>query len=186
MDFKDWRKTVAQPVSEEAAAATRRFHGKRFSDHIEEQIRAAEERGEFNNLRGMGQPLNLDTNPYAGENALGYSLLKNNGYLPPEVELAREIRQELERLTTRSVNLSQRGRELRRRRIPPFVSEKRAYNSAVTKALAEYETRARELNRKILTLNLTAPAGMHRPTLDVEQMVSEFRANCPLFTECVQ
>lgn len=182
MDFKDWRKTEARSASEEAVAATNKFHGKRFADHIEEQIRAAEERGEFKNLPGMGRPLNLDTNHYAGENALGYSLLKNNGYVPPEIDLAREIRQELERLNTRHANLRQRGRELRRRRMPPFASEKRAYNSAVNKALAEYETKARDLNRKILTLNLTAPAALHQPPLDVEQMVRQFRENCPLLT----
>lgn len=182
MDFKDWRKSATQPRTEAEVAATNKFHGKRFSDHIEEQIRAAEERGEFRNLRGMGQPLTFDSNPYAGENALGYSLLKNNGFVPAEIELSREIRQELERLEARRNTLSQRGRELRRRRVPPFASEKRAYNNTVNKALAEYETRLRELNRKILTLNLSAPAAMHRPSLNIEQMVSQFREECPLFS----
>ena len=181
MDFKDWRKSTTQPTEAEVAA-TNRFHGKRFSDHIEEQIRAAEERGEFRNLRGMGQPLTFDTNPYAGENALGYSLLKNNGFVPGEIELSREIRQELERLEARRKTLSQRGRDLRRRRVPPFASEKRAYNNAVNKALAEYEAKLGELNRKILTLNLSAPAAMHRAPLNIEQMVSQFREECPLFS----
>jgi DnaJ homolog subfamily C member 28 len=180
MDFKDWRNSPTRPATGDEA--TNKYRGKRFSDYIEEQIRAAEERGEFRNLRGMGQPLNLDINPYAGERSLGYSLLKSNGYAPPEVELAREIRQDLERLESRRAALSRRGRDLRRRPLPPFTSEKRAYNTAVSKALAEYEAALGELNRKILTLNLSAPASMHRPSLHVEQMVSQFREECPLFS----
>lgn len=179
MEFKDWRQSAAQPADEEAPTPSRR--GKRFSDYIEEQIRAAEERGEFRNLRGMGQPLNLDVNPYAGENALGYSLLKNNGYAPAEIELAREIRQEQERLDARRASLAKRGHELRHRRVPPFASEKRAYNNAVNKALAEYETKLRDLNRKILTLNLTTPSSMHQSPLKVDEMVNKFREACPMF-----
>jgi DnaJ family protein C protein 28 len=181
MDFKDWRKSATQPKTEAEIAATNKFHGKRFSDYIEEQIRAAEERGEFRNLRGLGQPLTLDTNPYAGENAPGYSLLKSNGFAPAEIELAKEIRQELERLEKQRNALSQRGRDLRHRRVPPFGSEKRAYNNAVNKTLAEYERELRELNSKILTLNLTTPPAMHRPLLNIEQMISKFREACPLF-----
>ena len=179
MDFKDWRQSATQPTSEEAPTPARQ--GKRFNDYIEEQIRAAEERGEFRNLRGLGQPLNFDVNPYAGENALGYSLLKNNGYAPAEIELAREIRQEQECLDAQRASLSRRGRELRHRQIPPFASEKRAYNNAINKALTEYEAKLSELNRKILTLNLTTPASMHQPPLKVKEMVNEFREACPLF-----
>lgn len=182
MDFKDWRQAPLPSRSSGESTPPNRYRSQRFSDYIEEQIRAAEERGEFRNLRGMGQPLNLDVNPYAGEKSLGYSLLKSNGYAPPEIELAREIRQEQERLDARLTALSKRGRELRRRRVPPFESEKRAYNNAVKRALAEYEARLRDLNRKILTLNLSAPPAMHRPLFDVEKLLSQFRESCPLFS----
>lgn len=177
MDFKDWR--VLPPAS--APDSQRPAHGRRFADYIEEQIHEAEERGAFRNLPGQGKPLSLDTNPYAGEKALGYSVLKSNGYLPAELELMREIDRELEHLATRRAALRQRGNYLRRRRLPPFASEKRAYNASTSKALAEYETVLRELNRKILTLNISTPPSMHRVPLDVEQMVDEFRAECPLF-----
>ena len=182
MDFKDWRNSSQEPPGQGQPASLKRFHGKRFSDHIEEQIHEAEERGAFRNLPGMGQPLNLDANPYAGEKALGYSLLKSNGYLPAEIELARDISAELENLAARRIALSKRGKDLRRRRIAPFASEKRAYNHAVSKGLALYEMSLQELNRKILTLNLSTPASMHRAPLNVEKMVQEFREACPLFT----
>lgn len=181
MDFKDWRKSATGPSSQEAAKPNR-FHGRRFADHIEEQIQAAQERGAFDNLKGLGKPLSLRDNLYEGEKSLGYSILKNNGYAPAEIELAREIRQTLEHLDLQRATLSQRGYALRHRRVPPFASEKRAYNSAVTKALIGYEAKLRELNQKILTLNLTAPPIMHRPSLDVEQMLQQFQESCSLFT----
>ena len=181
MDFKDWRKASTESSTQERGAVVNRYHGQRFADYIEEQIHEAEQRGTFRNLAGLGQPLKLDANPYAGEKALGYSLLKHNGYLPAEIELAREISHDLERLEARRTALSRRGRDLRRRRIAPFASEKRAYNASVVKALSNYETGLHELNRKILTLNLSTPSSMHRVPLDVEQMVRSFRESCPLF-----
>lgn len=181
MDFKDWRKST-RPAAPTEAVKSNKYHGRRFTDYIEEQIQAAQERGAFDNLRGMGQPLELDDNSYAGDKALGYSLLKSNGYAPPEVELAGEIRQELERLAAERDKLARRGRDLRNRRISPFASEKRAYNHAVATALEKYTATVRDLNRKILTLNLTAPASMHRPLLDVEEMVQQFQGMCSPLT----
>jgi len=180
MDFKDWRRCASQPEAEQVRPSAGRLRGRRFSDYIEEQIHAAEERGAFRNVRGMGQPLNLDINPYAGERAAGYRLLKNNGCVPVEIELARDICQEQERLAGQRDSLIRRGRELRHRRSAPSFDERRVYNEAVRKALAEYETGLRELNRKILTLNLSAPAALHRPSLDLEHLLTQFREQCPL------
>src|SRR4051812_43852330 len=181
MDFKDWRNAATRPSSEEAANS-KRIPGKRFADYIEEQIQAAQERGVFDNLKGMGKPLSIEDDLYAGEKALGYRILKNSGYAPSEVELAREIRQELERLEAQRSTLSQRGHALRHRRVPPSAKDKHAYNLTVTKALAAYETTLRDLNSKILSLNLIAPALMHQPSLNVEQMLHQFQEACPLLT----
>jgi DnaJ family protein C protein 28 len=70
---------------------------------------------------------------------------------------------------------------LRSRRVPPFASEKRAFNAAVEKAAVEYEKTLRELNRKILTLNLMTPPVMHQTMFDVEKLMQDFRESCPLF-----
>lgn len=59
---------------------------------IEEQIREAMARGEFDNLPGAGKP--QDLNAYFDlpeELRLGYTLLKNAGMVPLEVQLLREI-----------------------------------------------------------------------------------------------
>ena len=61
-----------------------------FECLVENQILAAQERGEFDNLPGRGQPLDLTgyfNTP--SELRLGYALLKGAQFVPPEVELQR-------------------------------------------------------------------------------------------------
>ncbi|MGC2237610.1 MAG: DUF1992 domain-containing protein [Pyrinomonadaceae bacterium] len=59
---------------------------------IEERITQAMANGEFDNLKGAGKPLNLDTYFNTPEDIrLGYTLLKNNDFVPEEVELLKEI-----------------------------------------------------------------------------------------------
>ena len=55
-------------------------------------IREAQERGEFDDLPGRGQPLRNDTNPYAGEMALAYQMLRNASVAPPWIEADKEVR----------------------------------------------------------------------------------------------
>src|SRR5438876_7643654 len=183
MEFRDWRKSPdKRPTDSESEPPTaRKYYGKKFEDYISEQIREAQARGEFDNLQGTGKPLNLDSNAYTGDKAMGYNLLKSSGYAPKEIELAKEIRTEYERAEAKIAKVRHQGRSLRSRRVPPFASEKRAFNIAVEKAAAEYEKTLRELNRKILTLNLMAPALMHQPMFEVEKLVPHFREARPLF-----
>ncbi len=180
MDFIDWRKPPEKVKIQETQVSTNKYHGRRYRDYVEEQIREAEARGAFAQLPGFGKPLHLEENVYAGERAMSYNLLKSNGFAPPEVELVKEIRHERTRIEEKLAQLVRRGRILRSRRIPPFSSTKRAFNYAVEQAASEYEAILRELNRKILTLNLTAPLAMHQPMLDVESLLQHFRATCPL------
>lgn len=59
----------------------------------ETRIREAMERGEFDNLPGQGQPLSLDDDRLVPESLrAAYRILKNAGYLPPELAIRREIR----------------------------------------------------------------------------------------------
>jgi len=58
----------------------------------EERIREAMERGEFDDLPLAGKPLPLEPNGFVPEDLrLSYKLLKNSGFLPPEMELRKEI-----------------------------------------------------------------------------------------------
>jgi Domain of unknown function (DUF1992) len=55
-------------------------------------IRNAIERGEFGNLKGKGKPLDLNDYFNTPEDIrLGYTLLKNAGYIPDEVQLLNQI-----------------------------------------------------------------------------------------------
>jgi hypothetical protein len=65
-----------------------------FSKIVEERIRKAQRRGEFENLTGSGKPLNLEEDRHIAEELrLSYKILKNADCLPPEVELKKEIAQ---------------------------------------------------------------------------------------------
>ena len=179
MDFKDWRKAPDNTSEEPVTPKIGRYRGKQYLDYIDEQIHEAQARGDFDNLPGTGKPLNLDENPFLGDKALAYSLLKQNGYAPPEVELAKEIRTQFEKAQGKLEKLRQQRKSLCARRIPPFASEKRAFHDAVEKATTQYVQLLRELNRKILNLNLITPSPMHMPMYEVEKLVQQFRNSCP-------
>jgi hypothetical protein len=60
---------------------------------VEQRIKEALERGEFDNLQGRGEPLNLENDSNIPEELrLAYRILKNADCLPPELELTKEIR----------------------------------------------------------------------------------------------
>jgi len=66
----------------------------------EERIRQAQERGEFNDLPGSGQPLNLDDDAHVPEELrMAWRVLKNAGCLPPELEAEREVENAIELLS---------------------------------------------------------------------------------------
>ena len=77
----------------------------------ERRIREAQVRGDFDNLPGAGVPLELDDDTFVPEDLrAAYRVLKNAGFLPPELEAHREIR-DIEQL------LLQAGDELERARL---------------------------------------------------------------------
>ena len=54
---------------------------------VEQRIREAQEKGEFDDLAGHGKPLALEDDRHIPEDLrLAYKILKNAGCLPPEVE----------------------------------------------------------------------------------------------------
>lgn len=59
----------------------------------ERKIREAMARGELDNLAGAGKPLAMDEDltGVPAELRMAYKVLKNAGFVPPEVELRKEI-----------------------------------------------------------------------------------------------
>jgi hypothetical protein len=67
----------------------------------EQRIAQAIENGDFDELPGAGKPLELDDDSLVPEDLrLAYRILKNAGFVPPEVETLNEIAA-LERLVTK-------------------------------------------------------------------------------------
>ncbi len=64
-------------------------------------IREAMARGDFDNLKGKGKPLNLDDYFNTPEDVrMGFSILKANDFMPEEVERMKELADLRERVKT--------------------------------------------------------------------------------------
>ena len=65
-----------------------------FQKIIEKKIKEAQKRGEFDDLPGRGEPLNIEDDSHVPEDLrLSYKILKNAYCLPPELQLRKDIRQ---------------------------------------------------------------------------------------------
>ncbi len=71
-----------------------------FNKIVEARILKAQQKGEFDNLEGSGKPLKLDGGGCVAEELrLAYKILKNADFVPPEIELKKEIKQTEDLLT---------------------------------------------------------------------------------------
>lgn len=88
-----------------------------FEAIAEQRISEAVARGEFDHLPGQGQPLNLDEDLLVPEDLrMAYRILKNAGYVPPEVHTLQEIGA-LERLVQSLDDGAERDKALRKLRL---------------------------------------------------------------------
>ncbi len=72
-----------------------------FEALVEQRIKKAQKDGEFDNLEGTHKPLQFEDENIPSELRLGHKILKNSGFLPPEIELKKQINQ-----TEQSLNLA--------------------------------------------------------------------------------
>ena len=125
----------------------------RYESLIEQQIRLAQERGEFDNLPGAGKPLpnrgEQDDELWWVKDYLRREGLSTEALLPQSLQLARQIE-----------------------RLPDTVRALRS-EAAVRTAIAD-------LNKNIIAY-LRAPAGPHVPLrpVDAQKVVAEWRAAQP-------
>jgi hypothetical protein len=85
-----------------------------FEILAEQKIQEAIERGEFDALPGAGKPLELEDDPLVPEDVrIAYRVLKNAGFVPPELELRKEV-QAIEQLIESAPSGPDRSRALRR------------------------------------------------------------------------
>ena len=65
-----------------------------FQKIVEKRIKEAQERGDFDDLPGRGEPIHVEDDRHIPEDLrLVYKILKNADCIPPELQLRKEIRQ---------------------------------------------------------------------------------------------
>ena len=130
---------------------------------IERIIRESMDRGEFDDLPGAGQPIDLSENPYEDpELRPVHRLLRNAGFAPAWIEERKDIDAEYQRLYA----TLRRAHKL-------FWSANTESNPDWLRAMKEFRERADELNQRIRLYNLKAPAAaFQRRIIDVEQLLT--------------
>lgn len=136
-----------------------------FESVVERQIQEAQERGEFDNLRGTGEPINLDTNSYAGDKELAYKMLKDNNFTLPWIADRNEVTELIAVL---------RGKMAYQYKLigPEIQAMVRAGQVGIARQrwqalLTAWEQEIKSLNTQIDTVNLLVPVR----NLDILQLV---------------
>ncbi len=62
-----------------------------FEAIVEERIKQAQKEGRFDNLEGHGRPLKFDDANVPEACRMAHKILKNAGFLPPEIEIKKQI-----------------------------------------------------------------------------------------------
>lgn len=154
---------------------------KKWQDGIDERIREAQERGDFDNLRGKGKPLDLRGNPYAGDWEMAYNAMANAGYVPDWIDRDKEIRQmqaEADAALERHIAWhNQAVAELDQSPAPQRGQRRQLILDARVAAADRYRARARAINSKILDFNLLCPVvALHKFSLRPDEVIERFEA----------
>jgi hypothetical protein len=101
---------------------------------VEQRLQDAVSRGELANLPGEGRPLELDDDPLVpADLRAAYRILKNAGYVPPEVEALNHIAQ-LENLVHRDeADAARRAKAVRKLALLRTRIENRYYDKALAR-----------------------------------------------------
>jgi len=136
-------------------------------DLVGELIKQAVKRGEFDNLEGAGQPLNLEGNPFEGDLHMAHKILKDNGFAPYWIELGKEI-DAMRIKFEKEVDYFQKYTRI-------VFSEQRSstafqqYEEKKERFYNQSRERLVETYKKTLDYNLHCPVThLHRANIDVE------------------
>lgn len=130
----------------------------KYEKAIDEQIRRAQQEGQFDNLPGKGRPLDLHDNPYEDPAwRTAFRILRNSGYTLPWIETRQGIERDLQaaRLALQhswdwyhspaAAGLTPAGRE-----------------QEWAQARTRFETALLDLNRRIRSYNLQVPSAQFK------------------------
>jgi DnaJ homologue, subfamily C, member 28, conserved domain len=128
----------------------------KWENIAERKIREAMAEGAFDNLKGRGQPLDLEEDPYEDPSMrMAHRLLRNNGFAPAWIEEVKDLEHAIE-VTRRDMARALTGRGIEERQ----------------QILGRFREQVAEINRRILTHNLKTPSTQfHMPPVDVERLI---------------
>lgn len=148
-------------------------------DPVEEIIRKAQERGDFDNLPGAGKPLDLSDNPFVPPDLqMAYRMLASSGFAPDIVEEDKAMRARIAQLEQQLERFVRRWSTWRR---APWSEGQRLERLAARETfLREYADEAREINGKIHLFNAAAPPSMQRGALRIAAMLAAAEERLPI------
>lgn len=143
----------------------------RLESLTEKKLREAIENGEFDNLPGKGEPINLEENPFTDPDLrFVHRLLRNAGFAPAWIEERKDIDAEFEAARTR---LSRAWALFGKAGQAPSDAE-------WERSVREFREKVTELSQRIRIYNLKAPASVfHRKHIDADRIIEQIgKANC--------
>lgn len=146
-------------------------------DLVEEQIRKARAKGDFDNLEGKGKPIDLYENPFEpAELRMAFKILKDNDCAPFWIELGKEIDALIEKFW-KEVEYFKRYTEMVVSDQNLSVSMTR-FNKKKASLYFEQRLEMEKIVKKIVDYNIHCPTfRMGRPNLNVDdemiKMISE-------------
>ena len=140
---------------------------KHWESLIDRKIREAMADGEFDDLPGKGEPIDLAENPFADPDwRMAHRMLRNAGFAPAWIEERKDIEAEIKaaRSTLARVwSVLQNARH---------SEHSKSAEVRWRKALEDFRAKSAELNRRIQNWNLKTPAiGFHRNVIDVDREI---------------
>jgi DnaJ family protein C protein 28 len=129
---------------------------------VDRQVREAQERGEFDDLPGMGRPIDLTPNPYAQGQEMAFKVLQDAGFAPDWIELDKALREKVRKART-ALSRSWMWREARLAELAGqaekwALAEQRRVQAGWEQAVASFEEEAASINEEIADLNLKVPS----------------------------
>lgn len=134
---------------------------------IDRKIREAMEQGEFDDLSGKNEPIDLTENPFEDPDwRMAHRMLRNAGFAPAWIEERKDIEAEIHVARTTLVRAWMVLQNAK------HTEDCHSAEARWPRALEDFRVKSAELNRRIQTWNLKTPAlGFHRNMIDFDREI---------------